>query len=266
MLILLVVISLLIWGITALPLGTPRDLAALVKLGYGKVDPRTAITGLSDNLVQNVIIANSPQVILSMLYFSYNALFTSFLLSKEWVSYAHKQKGLRVSSRPVGEQRTDYFLQLPYRFGIPLMVLSGTLHWLVSQAIFLVSIDFYNVFGSPGSRGLNANVSDGMKTCGYSPISIITVVIFGTFMIIAVIAFGYIPYKQGMPLAGSSSMAISAACHPGDGDGAAAAVEKVQWGVVSVDEDGIGHCSFSMQKVTPPVEGQIYAGNRSSRG
>lgn len=215
----------------------------------------------------NAVIANSPQVILSMLYFSYNALFTSFLLSYEWISYAHKKKGLRVSSRPVGKQRTDYFLQLPYRFGIPLMILSGTLHWLVSQAIFLVSIDFYDVFGQPGSLGYySASTSGGMKTCGYSPIAIITVVIFGSFMVIGLVGFGYVPYKQGMPLAGSSSMAISAACHPGNVDGETAAVEKVQWGVVSVDEDGIGHCSFSTQDVKPPIEGDMYAGTRFCRG
>ncbi|KAH7411965.1 hypothetical protein DE146DRAFT_751110 [Phaeosphaeria sp. MPI-PUGE-AT-0046c] len=261
-----VVASLLVWGIVALPVGTPRGLADLVRLGYGKVDPVTAITGLSDDLILNAVIANSPQVMLSMLYFSYNALFTSFLLSHEWVSYAHKKKGLRVSSRPVGEQRTDYFLQLPYRFGIPLMVLSGTLHWLVSQAIFLVSIDFYDVFGQPGTQRYFTDARSAMKTCGYSPIAIITVVIFGSIMIIALIGFGRMPYKQGMPLAGSSSMAISAACHPGNIDGATSSAKKVQWGVVSVDEDGIGHCSFSTNVVTSPIKGNLYAGTQSRRG
>jgi hypothetical protein len=231
-----------------------------VRLGYGNVDPRTAITGLPNDLVSNAIVANSPQVILSMLYFSYNALFTSFLLSHEWISYAQKKKGLRVSWRPVGAQRTEYFLQLPYRFSLPLLMLSGTLHWLVSQAIFLVAIDYYDIFGAPSTfdRG-------HMKTCGYSPIAIITVIIFGAFMVIAIIAFGFVPYKQGMPLAGSSSMAISAACHLDkrlEVDGPTAAVEKVQWGVTTMGDDGVGHCSFSTGDVTAPVTGQLYAGIR----
>lgn len=101
-----------------------------------------------------------------------------------------------------------------------------------------------------------------MKSCGYSPIAIITVILFGSLMIIAIVAFGFMPYKQGMPLAGSSSMAISAACHLDksvDADGATAAVEKVQWGVVGTSEDGIGHCSFSTQEVTPPVKENLYA-------
>jgi hypothetical protein len=237
---------------------------ALARLGYGIVDPRTAITGLKNDLISNAILANLPQVILSMLYFSYNALFTSFLLSHEWVSYAHKKKGLRVSWRPIGAQRTEYFLQLPYRFGVPLMVLSGILHWLVSQAIFLVAIDFYDVFGKPQIDKSEFNPGS-MKTCGYSPIAIITVIIFGSLMVLGIVAFGFVPYKQGMPLAGNSSMAISAACHLDerlDPDGAAVAVDKVQWGVVSVGEDGVGHCSFSTKEVTRPVEGDVYAGVR----
>jgi hypothetical protein len=201
-----------------------------------------------------------------MLYFSYNALFTSFLLSYEWTTYAQKRAGLRVSRQPVGAQRTEYFLQLPYRFGIPLMALSGTLHWLVSQAIFLVAIDFYDIFGAPGNRS-GYDYQQNMKTCGYSPIAIVSVIILGTLMVAAIIAFGYIPYRRGMPLAGSCSMAISAACHfdQREYDGATAAVEKVQWGVVGGIEDGVGHCSFSTGPVGVPVVGQVYAGQKKGR-
>ncbi|KAH7093703.1 hypothetical protein FB567DRAFT_178552 [Paraphoma chrysanthemicola] len=258
---LIIVICLLAWGVSSLPSGTPRSLADLTKLGYGTVDPRTAITGLPNNLVLNAIVANSPQVILSMLYFSYNALFTSFLLSYEWTTYAQKKAGLRVSRQPIGSQRTEYFLQLPYRFGIPLMALSGTLHWLVSQAIFLVSIDFYDLEGIPGSSN---GISTNMMTCGFSPIAIISVIILGVFMMVGIVGFGYIPYRRGMPLAGSCSMAMSAACHVDKREcaGETAAVEKVQWGVVGVTENGVGHCSFSTGVVGVPVVGEMYAGHK----
>jgi hypothetical protein len=251
-------------GVTSLPVGTSRSLAGLASLGYGTIDPRTAVTGLPDNLVLNAIIANSPQVILSMLYFSYNALFTAFLLSYEWISYAHKRKGLRVSRQPIGAQKTEYFLQLPYRFGIPLMLLSGTLHWLVSQGIFLVSIDFYDVFGRPGSYDamLISSMMD-VKTCGYSPIAIISVVILGILMTTAIVAFGFVPYKGGSTLAGNCSLAISAACQLDkrvDEDGAAAAVGRLMWGVIGQSEDGVGHCSFSTKDVERPVKGEMYAG------
>jgi hypothetical protein len=269
-----IVSFLLGFGINSLPADTSRSLVGLARLGYGTVDPRTAITGLNSDLVFNAIVANSPQVILSMLYFSYNALFTSFLLSHEWNTYAHKKKGLRVSRDPVGEQRTEYFLQLPYRFSVPLMMLSGILHWLVSQAIFLVAIDFYDPFGQPTlkwSYNYNSGNSDAaltMKTCGYSPIAIITVIIMGSLMVMAIVAFGFVPYKQGMTLAGSCSLAMSAACHLDkrlEIDGAAAAVGTVQWGVVGWGEDEIGHCAFSTGQVGTPVVGEMYAGVGSTR-
>jgi hypothetical protein len=240
------------------------------------VDTRTAINVLVNDLVFNAVLANSPQVVLSLLYFSYNALFTAFLLSHEWTSYAHKQKGLRTSRQPVGAQRTTYFLQLPYRFGIPLMVLSSTLHWLVSQSIFLIAIDFYDVFGNFGSGRVPSNkdvpwydqyryssFNDNMKTCGYSPIAMIGVVILGSLMIMAIVAFGYIPYKQGMTLAGSCSLAISAACQLDkrvDVDGEVTATKKLQWGVIGTTENGVGHCGFSTGSVRTPVVGQVYAG------
>jgi hypothetical protein len=221
------------------------------------------MSGLPNNITINAMLANFPQVILSMLYFSYNALFTGFLLSYEWLSYAHKRKGLRMSRQPVGVQQTTYFLQLPYRFGIPLMLLSGTLHWLASQSIFLVAIDFYDYDGNFGGYDVNGNVNFDFKTCGYSPIAIITVVVLGALLIIAMVALGYVRYNGGMTLAGSCSMAISAACHLHkgiDGDGEVMATEKLQWGVVSVSEDRVGHCSFSAKEIGTPVKGEVYAG------
>lgn len=217
----------------------------------------------------NAIIANTPQVILSVLFF-YNALCTTFLLSYEWLSCAHKRKGLRVSRQPSGTQRAAYCIQLPYRVSIPLILLSGVLHWLVSQAIFLVSIDFYGHDGTPSSRTIAAGyitVFD-LKTCGFSPIVILSVIILGGLMIIAIVAFGYVPYNGGMVLAGNFSIAISAACHlekEVEVDGEVAVMKKFQWGVVSVGEDGFGHRASSNKEVGVPVKGEVYTGNKARR-
>jgi hypothetical protein len=122
-----------------------RNLAALARLGYGAVDGRLMINGHADeSVISSAVLANTPQVQLSFLYFSYNALFTAMLAGVEWVSYACKRKGLRVSRLPSGSQRSTYFFQLPYRFSLPLVILSGILHWLVSQSIILVAVDFYD--------------------------------------------------------------------------------------------------------------------------
>jgi hypothetical protein len=190
------------------------------------------------------------------------------LMGYEWVSYSQKRKGLRVSHAPIGAQRSTYFLSLPYRFGIPLMVLSGTLHWFVSQSIFLVAIDFYDWNGAPPRRNIGTPAHPvysptpeyGFTTLGYSPPAIISVIVLGVVMVMSIIAFGFVPYRRGMTLAGSSSMAISAACHPNkrNEDGESIARKKLQWGVVSTGVDGIGHCAFSAKEVTAPVKGELY--------
>jgi len=213
-------------------------------------------------MVSLALVANLPQVILSFLYFAYNSLFTAMLMGYEWTSYAHKRKGLRVSRKPARHQRSTYFLQLPYRFGLPLVILSGTLHWLVSQSIFVVSFDLYDVDGEPvPDTYLNFEWDMVTRSVGYSPVAMLSVIILGVLMVGSVIGFGYIPYKPGMPLAGSCSLAISAACHPekrvGLDDGVLSE-QKLQWGVVSTDADGVGHCAFSSEDVDPLVKGRMY--------
>lgn len=218
--------------------------------------------------MSNILVANLAQPILSFLYFAYNGLFTCMLLGYEWSQYAHHRKGLRVSRGRHGAQRSTYFLQLPYRYSLPLMGLSGVLHWLVSQSIFLVAIDLYDPLGRPGGLMKSNN---GWKSCGYSPIALVSVLILGIMMVAVGIGIGYIPYNPGMTLAGSCSAAMSAACHHGEQervDGYEAARSKLKWGVVgksqaeSIEygiEEGIGHCAFSSQEVEFPESGKMYA-------
>ncbi len=179
------------------------------------------------------------------------------LLAEEWSGYAHERKPLRVTNA-MGEQRSTYRLQLPYRYGIPLLVLSGTLHWLVSQSLFLARV---TAFAPDGSEDVKASVS----MIGYSCIAIITVIILGSVVVLLGIAMGFRRYKAGMPLVGSCSAAISAACwRPSEDEG----VERkgIMWGVVgSKDEQGIGHCCFSSWDVERPVAGEMYAGGEGTR-
>ncbi|KAF1928320.1 uncharacterized protein M421DRAFT_63465 [Didymella exigua CBS 183.55] len=251
---LLVIINLLVWGTKAIARNASIGPNAIFALGFGTIDTRALIYGdFPTDMISLVLIANLPQVILSFLYFAYNGTFTAMLLGYEWTSYAYKRKGLRVSHVPSGLQRSTYFLQLPYRFGIPLVVLSGTLHWLVSQSIFVVALDQYDRTGV---------YNDSRISCGYSPVAMLVVVVLGIFMVATVVGFGYIPYRSGMPLAGSCSLAISAACHPDEdtkGESTTTSEEKLQWGVASTSTDGIGHCAFSSREVGPLVEGRMYA-------
>ncbi len=81
-------------------------------------------------------------------------------------------------------------------------------------------------------------------------------------MVISMIASGYIQYKRGMPLAGTCSLAISAACHPTDRveSGQSIGEKKLQWGVVSTSDDEVGHCAFSADGVGAVVKGKLYGG------
>jgi hypothetical protein len=256
-----VVTGLLIWGVRTIDQVAKIGTSATLSLGFGAVDPRTLISSLSfpTDVISLALIANFPQVILSFLYFAYNSLFTAMLMGQEWMSYASKRKGLRVSRKPSGFQRSTYFLQLPYRFSIPLVILSGMLHWLVSQSIFVVAFDVYDERGKAVEKGLSKQDNVVTKTCGYSPIAMLAVIILG--LLVAVVGSGLIPYSRGMPLAGSCSLAISAACHPkkdNEVEDAVLSQQKLQWGVVTTNVEGIGHCAFSSKQVEPLEKGCTY--------
>lgn len=245
-------------GINATQL-TSRKFSHLWALGYGTVTSEQMVNwngmGGSGGLMLTILIANSPQALLSFLFLTYNGLFTCMLLADEWSGYAHHRKPLRVTS-PIGEQRCTYRLQLPYRYGIPLSILSGTLHWLVSQSLFLARV---TAFAPDGTEDINGSIS----TIGYSSIAILTVIIYGTVVVFLGIGMGFRRYKPGMPLVGSCSAAISAACHKPNED-VDASRKGVMWGVVGV-ENGIGHCCVTSSEIEKPMEGELYAGWDANR-
>ena len=226
-------------------------------MGYGAVTSESTINWLltgSRGLLLTALVANSPQVLLSFLFITYNGLFTCMLLASEWNGYAHTRKPLRVTS-PTGVQRSTYRLQLPYKYGVLLLVISGTLHWLVSQSLFLARAVS---FDSNGQEDPENNNKNSFSTVGYSCIAIITVIILGAIVVLTGILNGFRRYKPGIPLVGSCSAAISAACHQPKEDNDAAD-KPLMWGVVST-KDGVGHCCFTSFEVTPPVEGERYGG------
>jgi hypothetical protein len=87
------------------------------------------------------MMANTPQVVYSILYFAFNGALTAMAQADEWSQYAVHRKGLRVSTATKTEQRSTYFLSLPYRYSIPQLVFSvyrnlvirGTSSWLRGQ-------------------------------------------------------------------------------------------------------------------------------------
>ncbi|KAK0653277.1 hypothetical protein DIS24_g6270 [Lasiodiplodia hormozganensis] len=231
-------------------------ISSLWSLGVGKTRSETMIEGWAiptrgeSAVISAILVANSPQLILSLIYVFFNGLCTRMLLAREWSSFARHRKALRVSS-PRGEQRSTYFLQLPYRYGVPLVIYSTVLHWLVSQSIFLARVETWDSAGAYAGR-------ESVTTCGYSPMGIILTAIVAACLVLTGFGMGLRHLDSDMPVAGGCSAAISAACHPPD-----EISEKLplQWGALPTDETSgvIGHCSFSSGDVEEPVPGNLYA-------
>jgi hypothetical protein len=251
--------GLLGWATFSFPGG--HSAKTLWSYGLGTVHTQTLIRFWSvsyiysaeSEILASVLIANSPQIVISALYLTLNGLCTTMFLANEWSSFGHHSKMLRVST-PQERQRQTYFLQLPYRIALPLMATSGVLHWLVSQSIFLAVIAEYDVTGALSKYFRTS-------TCGYSPLAMILFLFAGAGVVIFMVALSRRRFDGSMPLVGSCSTAISAACHAPAWD-VDASTKPLQWGAVAgmVSLEGVGHCCFSSGFVTEPVVGQEYAG------
>lgn len=143
------------------------------------------------------------------------------LLAAEYNDYAIERKPLRVSWAK-GLQRSTYYLSLPYRYSIPLMISNTILHWLVSQSFFFVEVVLYDMAGNLTTERLIA--------CGYSPIALAFAIILGFVMLCTILGLGLKRFETNMPLAVSCSAAISAACHPPPGDDHA--LKPLMWGEI----------------------------------
>jgi hypothetical protein len=110
--------------------------------------------------------------------------------------------------------------------------------------------------------------SRDLFTCGYSPVAILSTLIVGGFMFLCLVGLSRKPFRTAMPVAGSCSLAIAAACHPAfdpnenrimewEREDEDMALLPVKWGAVPV-HGRIGHCSFTSEDVDVPKEGQIY--------
>jgi hypothetical protein len=168
--------------------------------------------------------------------------------SKEWNTYATSKKGLRVT-KASGEQRSTYFLQLPYKWALPLIAISTLLHWLLSQTFFLTRIDYHDHDGK---------LNRWNSACGISFSSLITFCFVALLLGCGLLLIARWPMLARLPLAENCSLMISAACHPAH-DEVEPHLAKVKWGVVpGVLVDGHPHCSLSSKDVEKPEVGEIY--------
>ncbi|KAJ5530394.1 hypothetical protein N7527_003787 [Penicillium freii] len=217
------------------------------------------------NMLSAVVVANIPQLFITVSYYCYNAVLTSMLAAAEYSSYGVKRKALRVTW-PIkdSQQRSTYWLSVPYRYVAPILALYMVLHWLVSQSLFYLMLIEYLPDDQPNPKNM-------MSSLGYSSTPIFLSILIGAIMILTLFALAFRKFKSTMPLAASSSAAISAACHPPkDEDLDTAALGLVKWGEtisppawVMERFHGIdnhhGHCSFTSLDTVIPSLTKLYA-------
>lgn len=219
------------------------------------------------SLAGAAILANLPQLALSLVYFMYNGLLTAMLTMAEWLSFARKRQALRVS-RPRGSQRSTLYLQLPFHYAIPLLLTSGILHWLLSQSLFLVRIQIAGLseYRLPDNNRL-------VSAVGWSPLALMPAIALLFVMMLALWLLGLRRFNGDMPLAPPCSVAIAAASRTRRGVRVAVALEeeqeeyegeedvaagKIMWGVIAVLYNNVHLAGFSTRQVSHLVNGQIY--------
>lgn len=229
------------------PLGAANPVATVANGGDG-LDTADS-PDLS--LLYHIIIANAPQIGLSIWYLSFNNFLTSLSIVREWNGFSKAKKALRVSQDASGSQISTRFLSLPTLDSACLMIIAALLHWLVSESFFIVDIDVLDPNGNPV-------LSDSVNVIGFSVLGMMIVLIILGVLNFIVLTLGWLrQFPASMPVVGTCSAGISAACHPiGEGD---ISEKLVSWGEVS-RRDYEGHCSFTSREVGMPVISHVYGG------
>lgn len=178
------------------------------KQGLGAIQKNIVTSSLPKRMLDSVVVANIPQLLITMSYYGYNNLMTTMLAAAEYDSYGVSSKSLRVTwPEKDSQQKSTYWFSIPYQYAVPILVLYVVLHWLVSQSTFYVLRIPYTPQGE-------AVWSDSISSLGFSPLLIFCALLIGSFIICLLILLSLKRFKSNMPLAGSCSTVICAACHP----------------------------------------------------
>ncbi|KAI6082383.1 hypothetical protein F4821DRAFT_216117 [Hypoxylon rubiginosum] len=176
---------------------------------------QNAFLDMTFTFAEGVLLANSPQILLSICYLAYNNMFTRLQMAREWSLFSESYQGLRVTD-PKGDQYSTYRLQLPYKYSIPLIAISIFLHWLLSNTIYL----FVSLGGYYGTTGfISGDLVDPSLppntaiAVGYSGKSLLAMLVVSCVLITIPFILSFKRLPPNMVNIGSNSLAISAACH-----------------------------------------------------
>ncbi|ROW07624.1 hypothetical protein VPNG_06852 [Cytospora leucostoma] len=200
-----------------------------------------------------------PQLLLAGLYFSTNALLTSYFLSRESSLYAILDDGagrpLRVSADPEGRQTTSLYLTLPRPVSWALAVLFASMGFVLSQAFFVVSLSPTDI--TPPQQQQQQHVLG----VGLSGVALVVLLAMLVILLLVILGMGFLKAPSaamcdgravGNPLVfegGSCSAVISARCHrvPWEAD---VWKQRVGWGAVpEMPGAVISHATYSARSV-----------------
>ncbi|GAW23222.1 hypothetical protein ANO14919_127730 [Xylariales sp. No.14919] len=161
-----------------------------------------------------LLFVNLPQLLLSLGYFAYDALFTQLVNELKWNSYSLDYKPLRVSY-PSGGQAQTYRLQLPYKYSVFLLAMSVLSHWLLSNAFFVFAMDggYWNSPLEYNGKSHFGVSEDAVIGLGYSIPAVLALLATISALALVPLVFGWIRPRGNMVAGGSDSLVISACCH-----------------------------------------------------
>jgi len=102
--------------------GALVDLASIWSMGFGSANPASTVhwLGLPNSgipgLVWNAVIADTPQLILSMIYFSFNAILTTYLA---WNGNPTCTSAKAYASPTHQKVRSEAHISYNYRIALP---------------------------------------------------------------------------------------------------------------------------------------------------
>ncbi|KAI6083546.1 hypothetical protein F4821DRAFT_271700 [Hypoxylon rubiginosum] len=172
-----------------------------------------AFANASFTFFEGVLLVNSPQLLLSLCYLAYNGLFTRLQAAREWALFSEKYQPLRVTD-PQGDQFATYRLQLPYKYSLPLIAVSITLHWLLSNIIYLfVSIGGAHTIAKIYMRPDPSLPPSTGIAVGFSSYALLAMLIVSCLLIIIPVLLSLKRLSPNMVDVGNNSFALAAACH-----------------------------------------------------
>ncbi|KAI0521797.1 hypothetical protein F5B22DRAFT_502769 [Xylaria bambusicola] len=255
------ILTILSWLLVAGPTAVAIALMARASSGgittpFGTTTPETTFAFPAPvEITQLAFVTALPQLLLSTLYLSTNALLTTFFLSHELSLFALGPRSLRVSSNPQGTQTASLYLSLPRPVSWFLLATFAALGFVLSQAVFPI------VTSTSSSATLAPNVA-------FNTQALLILIVLLAVVLFSILALGFrrTPLvdndaRNGNPLVltgGVCSALISARCQASrQGE---FWLGPVTWGVVEeATATQLGRCALTDNAISPLDPRREYA-------